>query len=241
MYNRKCHISDGQEGEHTMALKMNSVKCPECGANLQIEEGRTQVFCSYCGTKIIITNENEHIYRHIDEADIRKAETDRMVRMRRLNMEEQGSSLKKTMTIIWMAVSLIIILICIIEMSVLDRFTNGFLMLFYLGGPVIGGGAYLLFKLLPEKENEKVLLSSGGIKLPKALFPYSDKTFEEAEIILRNAGFRNITSINAHDLVIGLFEKPGKIDSITVNGERLMDGGKVYMPNIPIVITYHGK
>ena len=172
MYNRKCHISDGQEGEHTMALKMNSVKCPECGANLQIEEGRTQVFCSYCGTKIIITNENEHIYRHIDEADIRKAETDRMVRMRRLNMEEQGSSLKKTMTIIWMAVSLIIILICIIEMSVLDKFTNGFLMLFYLGGPVIGGGAYLLFKLLPEKENEKVLLSSGGIKLPKALFPY---------------------------------------------------------------------
>lgn len=224
-----------------MALKMNSVKCPECGANLQIEEGRTQVFCSYCGTKIIITNENEHIYRHIDEADIRKAETDRMVRMRRLNMEEQGSSLKKTMTIIWMAVSLIIILICIIEMSVLDKFTNGFLMLFYLGGPVIGGGAYLLFKLLPEKENEKVLLSSGGIKLPKALFPYSDKTFEEAEIILRNAGFRNINSINAHDLVIGLFEKPGKIDSITVNGEELMDGGKVYMPNIPIVITYHGK
>jgi len=156
-------------------------------------------------------------------------------------MEEQGSSLKKTMTIIWMAVSLIIILICIIEMSVLDKFTNGFLMLFYLGGPVIGGGAYLLFKLLPEKENEKVLLSSGGIRLPKALFPYSDKTFEEAEIILRNAGFRNINSINAHDLVIGLFEKPGKIDSITVNGEELMDGGKVYMPNIPIVITYHGK
>lgn len=224
-----------------MALKMNSVKCPECGANLPIEEGRTQVFCSYCGTKVIITNENEHIYRHIDEADIRKAETDRMVRMRRLNMEEQGSSLKKTMTIIWMAVSLIIILICIIEMSVLDKFTNGFLMLFYLGGPVIGGGAYLLFKLLPEKENEKVLLSSGGIRLPKALFPYSDKTFEEAEIILRNAGFRNINSINAHDLVIGLFEKPGKIDSITVNGEELMDGGKVYMPNIPIVITYHGK
>ncbi len=30
------------------------------------------MFCSYCGTQIIATNENEHIYRHIDEAKIRE-------------------------------------------------------------------------------------------------------------------------------------------------------------------------
>lgn len=65
-----------------MAIKFTSVKCPECGASLPIEEGRKQVFCSYCGTKVMVTNENEYIYRHIDEADVKKAETDRIIRMR---------------------------------------------------------------------------------------------------------------------------------------------------------------
>jgi len=37
-----------------------------------------------------------------------------------------------------------------------EGFTSGFLMLFYIGGPIIGGGAYLIFKWLPEKENEKL-------------------------------------------------------------------------------------
>lgn len=104
-----------------MAITLNSVKCPECGATLPVEEGRTQVFCSYCGAKVIITNENEHIYRHIDEAGIKQAETNRMVRMRELDLEEQraaqGNSLKKVLTIIWLALSLIVLVICIVRCS----------------------------------------------------------------------------------------------------------------------------
>lgn len=41
-----------------MAIKFNAVVCPQCGANLQMEVDREQMFCSYCGTKIIATNEN---------------------------------------------------------------------------------------------------------------------------------------------------------------------------------------
>ena len=228
-----------------MAIKLNSVKCPECGATLPIEEGRTQVFCSYCGTKVIVTNENEHIYRHIDEAGIKQAETNRMVRMRELDIEEQraaqGNSLKKVLTIIWLALSLIVLVICIVKIAVQDDFTTGFLMLFYLGGPVIGGGAYLIFKLIPEKETDKALMSSGGIRLPKDIFPYSDKYYEAVQASLQNAGFNNITCINMHDLTLGLLQKPGKVESITVNGEKVMNGGRVYMPSVPITITYHGK
>ena len=78
-----------------MAIKLNSVKCPECGATLPIEEGRTQIFCSYCGTKVIVTNENEYIYRHIDEAEVKQAETDRMIKLRELEMEEKENSFEK--------------------------------------------------------------------------------------------------------------------------------------------------
>ena len=72
-----------------MTIKVYSVKCPECSATLPIEEGRKQMFCSYCGAKIIINNENEYIYRHIDEAELTQAETDRLVELKKLEMEEK--------------------------------------------------------------------------------------------------------------------------------------------------------
>ena len=145
------------------------------------------------------------------------------------------------LTIIWLVLSLIVIAICIVKIAIQDDFTTGFLMLFYLGGPVVGGGAYLIFKLIPDKEADKVLMSSGGIRLPKDIFPYSEKNYEAVQSALRSAGFRNISCINMHDLTLGLLQKPGKIDSITVNGEKITSGGRVYMPDVPITITYHGK
>lgn len=72
-----------------MALKLYAVKCPECNASLPIEEGRTQLFCSYCGAEVIVHNENEYIHRYIDEAELTQAETDRLVELKRLEMEEK--------------------------------------------------------------------------------------------------------------------------------------------------------
>ena len=37
-----------------MAVKLVSVKCPECGAMLDIEEGRDQAFCTHCGAKVVL-------------------------------------------------------------------------------------------------------------------------------------------------------------------------------------------
>ena len=71
-----------------MAVQFISVKCPECGANLSVEAGRESFFCSYCGVKVMVVNNNEHIYRTIDEAGIKQAETERVVRMRELELEE---------------------------------------------------------------------------------------------------------------------------------------------------------
>lgn len=35
-----------------MAIKLVSVKCPDCGQTLSIEENRTQAFYTYCGAKV---------------------------------------------------------------------------------------------------------------------------------------------------------------------------------------------
>ena len=72
-----------------MSVKLISVKCPECGATLNIEENRKQAFCTYCGAKVLLQNEHEYVYCHIDEAGIKKAETDQMVQLRIMELEER--------------------------------------------------------------------------------------------------------------------------------------------------------
>ena len=78
-----------------MPISFVSIKCPECGAKLTIEGGRNQAFCTYCGAKILVQNENEHIVRHIDEAKVKKAETDRYIRLKHLEMEEKQQAYER--------------------------------------------------------------------------------------------------------------------------------------------------
>ena len=229
-----------------MAITFNSVKCPECGANLPVEEGRDKLFCSYCGTQVIVTNENEHIYRYIDETGIVQSDNSKEVRMRELDIEERRGffedSLRKTLIIIWIVVSLVLIIIAIGVMFYAgDGGLDGFLFLFYVCGPFVGGGAYLIFKVIPDKENEKILRQSGGIRFPKGLEPFSESNYEVLYNELVNAGFTNINCVNMHDLMLGLLTKKGKVEKVTVNGKQITSGGKTYMPSTPITIIYHGR
>lgn len=72
-----------------MAIKMIKVKCPECGGTMDIGQNRDMAYCTYCGTKILIHNENEKIYRRIDEARIRETETERLIRLKELELLEK--------------------------------------------------------------------------------------------------------------------------------------------------------
>lgn len=230
-----------------MAYKLISVKCPDCGQTLSIEENRTQAFCTYCGAKVLISNENEYVFRQVDEADIKKAETERIIRLREMELAEKNSSLRKVLTIIWLILSLILITIAVILMlspgnDSMPGWAGGFLFLFYACAPIIGGGGYLVFKWLPEKENEKIIEKQGGIRFLGELAPFSDKKYFPVEDTLRSAGFTNVTCVNLHDLnMFTALVSSDKIDKITINGKAITSGGKVYMPDVPIVITYHGR
>lgn len=71
-------------------IKMITLKCPACGANLSIEENLKQCFCRYCGAKILIDDGSTmHTYRKIDEARIREAEAREVIRLRELEAEEK--------------------------------------------------------------------------------------------------------------------------------------------------------
>lgn len=72
-----------------MAINLVPVECPVCGATATIDASRPKAFCSYCGTQLIINNENEHIYRNVDEAKIVQTMSNEQIRLKELELEEK--------------------------------------------------------------------------------------------------------------------------------------------------------
>ena len=75
-------------------MKFISMRCTNCGAELDIDPDRKQVFCSYCGTKLIIDDEVIHITnRIVDEARLKEAE----VRMKELEYAHEREIREETL------------------------------------------------------------------------------------------------------------------------------------------------
>ena len=101
-----------------MAVSIISLKCPECGATISIESDRKQAFCTYCGAKILVNNENEYVYRHIDEAQITQAETDRLIQLKQLEIaekqaerDEQAKAFKIKLALILGAIGILMMIV----------------------------------------------------------------------------------------------------------------------------------
>ena len=76
-------------------VKIISLKCPECGADISLEEGHKQCFCQYCGAKIMIDDgSTTHTYRKVDEARIKEAEVDKLIRLKELEIKQKEAERK---------------------------------------------------------------------------------------------------------------------------------------------------
>ena len=187
-----------------MSLKLNVLKCPNCGANLQVEEGRKKLFCSYCGAPIEITNENEYVIHHIDEAKIRQNEEEN-------SQTKSSNTLKTILTVVWAIVSIALISASVAAMfsegtEDLSGFLIGLMMFFYVCVPVMLLGGALIFSIILKMEKEKIqrsknqeILQKGGILFPLGLEPFDRKDYKSLQQVLIAAGFTNILCISLHD------------------------------------------
>lgn len=211
-----------------MAVNLISVKCPECGAVLNLEAGREQAFCTYCGTQILFYNENEYIYRHIDEAELKQAETDRIVWMKQMELAEKEradaekkradaekkKALKIKISIIMATVGIIMMMIGFLAGSATGNSDSGFYMLFLIGFLLLMGAGYIWFFSNKEDYGDKA-------KVPSSISDYRRKSYSAIEAMFVSAGFTNVRCVALNDLMIGLFKKPGMVDSITINGREV--------------------
>lgn len=213
-----------------MAIKMVKVECPSCGAMLDIEEDRKMAFCTYCGTKVLIDNDNEYTYRHVDEARIYEAETDRYVRMEKVRenrRREEAEYRIKKFKLIGIAALVALGAISLIIGFSFDLSGLG------LGGMLMLEAALIIGITSSDKKNTT-------IRIPDSVKSYSGKDYVAVKEILKSAGFTNVKCVPLNDLTkAGIFSKPGRIQSIVIDGEDIDEGNTFYEPNANIVISYH--
>lgn len=74
-------------------MRFISVKCPECNAQLSIKNDKSFFYCEYCGTKLILHDNNkliiDHTYRKINEAEVIRANTERYIALEQLKLEKE--------------------------------------------------------------------------------------------------------------------------------------------------------
>ena len=215
---------------------MRPCVCPNCNAQISLDESRDFGFCQYCGTKIIL-DDYRSTHRVIDEARIKETETDRIIRLKELELEEKENAKVRKGRMISYGIALIFVAIG----SIVELFDPYNLFGIFL---IIGGAWIALFTLITADSQNKKLEDArnarrGMIKLSNSAMSYVDKNFRAIEGIYRQLGFQTINTINLKDLRVGLFKKPGSVETVTIDGERPNEQ-KWYNPNATVVISYHG-
>lgn len=218
-----------------MAIKMVSVRCPDCGASLDVEEGRTQLFCSYCGAKVIIQNDNEYIYRTIDDAEVKQAETQRMVMLKQLEMEEKAKQDKKGYIRIWLGATAILFLLGII--GIMRQEEYGYLCLLL----DMSVGMMGVFFIDGNKKKTPLIVNDNQLVISNAMTQCRNKDYRSAVSLFRAAGFTNISEIPLKDLSFFSRKDNGKVAEVAINGNTEFEENDVVLKTARITITYHSK
>ena len=216
-----------------MSVSLTSVKCPDCGASLSVEEGRTQFFCSYCGAKVILTNENEYIYRHVDEAGVAQAETDRMIKLRRLQMEEKEAKNRKKWIVVWLVGSTVLMALGVLGFTI----GNDGLIICMILALMTGMAGALYFLIIPPRRSRVTAGDEAAISAE--MKNLEDRDYRSAVALFQIAGFQNVSAVPLRDLNLFTRGKNGKVEAVSIDGSTDFAEGDVFPRTAKVIITYH--
>ena len=217
-------------------MKLTAMVCPACGAKLEAEEGRKFIFCSSCGVKVNIENENERVIRYVDEAKIRELELEEKKRQEAQEKEEAlrretekkrvdlKAKIKKRYLVCYAVIALGVVLMLAGYGALLPGLL---LIIFGIVGRV----------LLDDHFGAEMAKMEGRVRCPE----YDEKaTASEVKAIFENAGFKNVQLFNMKDVILGVFTKEDRVESVTIGGKE-PHPRMWYDPNIVVTIRHHGR
>ena len=225
-----------------MAVKFTSVECPSCGAHLSVAEGREKIFCEYCGTQIIVTNENEHTYRQVDEAAIKRAETERMIRLKELELQEKEEERSRKGRKVAYTLALIFVILGGTLLLFAKKFVQGEIIALMGLGSIVAGALIAEFTFLAKQDNKKKtihILTSDETQITEDMTRCKEKNYNAIAALFRSAGFSNVQAVAMKDLNFFTARRNGQVESVSINGSTDFDEGDIFRKNSRVVITYH--
>ena len=191
--------------------KTYNLTCQNCGARLDVKDNIA--FCSCCGSKLVIDDDNStttynHNYTYIrrDEASIRESERKEKIRLQELeNEESQNNREHQKQKWSWIGWAIVIVV--------------------FFG--------VLFFTFQTEKPKD------GEIKIPASMSDYKGEQYEIVVQELEDLGFYNIETAKKKDLVTGWITKDGEVYKVSINGDSDFDKGDIFPEDATVVVTYH--
>ena len=174
---------------------MRTMKCPNCSASLTIQDdNRDFAFCEYCGTKLML-DDYRSTHRVVDEAKIRQAETEKIIKLKQMELIEkqqiEKKRNKKTKMIISFGLAIfgfILFLISIISQSIeaLGLMPLGFISI-----------CAILFVWEPEikgenQSNNDLMILNDFVRVPDGIMGHKGMSYDMVAKMFENAGFHNI-------------------------------------------------
>lgn len=227
---------------------MRKLECPGCGANLELkEDDRDFAFCEYCGAKIML-DDYRSTHRIVDEARLKEAETDQVIKLKQMEIIKIAAEQKKNQKEMKMKIFIGVGVSGLVSLAIGGISKSD---VFFYGGSLLL--LVLVWMLLltginndsskgkaSELDAMLELSMSNKTRFPANVFK-SDISYRTAKKLLEQAGFIHVECEPLKDITLGLFDKPDTIGRITLNGETVTcnDAGRAYSINALIVISYH--
>lgn len=80
-------------------VKMVSLVCPNCGAKLDVKNGTQTCFCTYCGTKILISDDNNKTYTknvNVNQTSYDRTEIEKIKLEHELKVQDEKREIKQS-------------------------------------------------------------------------------------------------------------------------------------------------
>lgn len=223
-------------------MNIISIKCPDCGASLEVDENREMVFCSYCGAKIVLQNENEHIERKIDQARVEQEKTNRLIVEHQIEMEKQEAAReeehRQRNMMIWGGVTGVLLLIGIIGYSAgITGASICLLLAIFIG--ISGGIKFFGRKSRSDILAQKRIILSDEVIITQEMCNCIDKNYNSVVALFRAGGFTSINVIPLNDLSFLRKRMNGMVAEVSINGSTDFKCDEIVPNNSQVVITYH--
>ena len=211
--------------------------CPKCLAELSYEKGREEMFCQYCGAKILVNDENTYTYRHVDEAEVRRVENEKDIKMKELELEEVTMNAQQARfdkyTKVWLTLTIVLLALGLFG-SVVGSYSFARC---WTIGLIVGIWGFVLLKKMSKEEKSRRI----GVEITDGLVDYKNKNYNAVKLLFKQAGFSNIKIVPLNDLGLFSKKKEGMVESVLINSSEKIKKGDIYSLDSKIIIMYHSS